>query len=119
MGWYRRFLNSAPSPLQSYSSAAATVAVAWLLRLAFDPFLGMYAPYLPFTLAIILAGRYGGRGPALAATGLSVLGSVYFLLESGYSDPVAGSKLAVILPLFAIVGIFISVLTGQLHRALQ
>jgi PAS domain S-box-containing protein len=95
-------------------SVAAALAVRWLL----DPVLQTYAPYLPFTLAVMVAGRFAGRGPALAATAGGVLCSWYFLLEPRFSFAATPAQLAS-LALFAVVGAGISLLTGQLHQALD
>jgi two-component system cell cycle sensor histidine kinase/response regulator CckA len=112
------FIVRAPSVLGRYGLAAAGVAVALGVRWLLDPVLQTYAPYLPFTLAVMVAGRFGGRGPGLVATAASVLCSWYFLLEPRFSFAATPSQLAS-LALFAVVGAGISFLTGQLHQALD
>ena len=80
--------------------------------------LGFYSPYLPFSLAVIVASRFGGRGPGLAATALSLAAVDYFFLGPRYalgvSEPFALAGLA----LFAVVGTIISFLIGQLRQSL-
>jgi PAS domain S-box-containing protein len=105
--------------LGRYGLAALSVAAALGVRWLLDPILETYAPYLPFTLAVMVAGRFGGRGPALAATAGSVLCSWYFLLEPRYSFALANSAQAFSMGLFVIVGAGISILTGQLRQALD
>ncbi len=115
-----RLAHSTPlSPARSYGAATATFALAYLLQALLAPSLGSHAFYLTFTVAIILTGRYGGRGPALAATGLSIIGSAYLLWTPPYSRAEIGHITIRALPFFSVVGICISVLTGQLHDALK
>src|SRR3974390_1887862 len=112
------FLAQQTPELWHYSLAALSVAAALGVRSLLDPVLQTYAPYLPFTLAVMVAGRFAGRGPALAATAASVLGSWYFLLDPRFSFVATPAQLGS-LALFAVVGTGISIMTGQLHRALD
>jgi len=57
-----------------YGAAALSVSVALLVRLSLFPMLGEHSPYLPFAVAVMVAARWGGRGPGFAATALSALG---------------------------------------------
>ena len=93
-----------------YAIAALAVSAAVGLRLALDPVLGAQAPYLTFFLAILVAARLGGRGPALFATALSVLSAVYFFLEPRFSFVLAHNADLVGLGLFALTGVAISFL---------
>lgn len=101
-----------------YAIAAGVVVAAAAVRLALDPMLGLYSPYLPFTLAVIVAGRFGGRGPSLAATAFSVLAVWYFFLEPRNSFLLPNLAAAGSLVLFAVVGTIISLLVGQLRQTL-
>jgi len=114
----QRFDMPGSRVLGRYGLAAAAVAAALGVRWLLDPVLQTYAPYLPFTLAVMVAGRFAGRGPGLFATAGSVLCSWYFLLEPRFSFEVTPAQLAS-LALFAAVGTGISLLTGQLHRGLE
>ena len=93
-----------------YAYAVLAVAIATGLRLALDPVLGSYSPYLPFVAAVLVVGRLGGRGPAFATTGLSCLGVWYLFLEPRFSFALAQPDAAVGLGLFTAVGIAISLL---------
>ena len=93
-----------------YGLAALAVAAATGLRLALDPILGPYSAYLPFVAAVLLLGRLGGRGPALACTGLSTLSVWYFFLEPRYSFLIAETSAAISLALFAAIGVAVSLL---------
>jgi signal transduction histidine kinase len=83
-----------------------------------DAVLSRHSPYLPFVLAVIVAARFGGRGPALAATALSVLSAWYFLVEPRFSFTISEPGAAAGLAQFAIVGCLVSLLVGRLRRAL-
>lgn len=113
-----RWLVLDPSAGLKYGVAAIAVAIALIARWALDPVLGTRAPYLPFSLAVILAARFGGRKPAFAATALSALAIVYLFLEPRYSFAVATAADGAGLALFLVVGIAISLLVGQLREAL-
>jgi two-component system, cell cycle sensor histidine kinase and response regulator CckA len=101
-----------------YGVAAAAVAVAVAIRLALEPALGPYSPYLPFALAVIVASRFGGRWPGLAATALSVATVEFFFLEPRYSFRLADPRTLLDLAMYATVGAVISILVGQLRESL-
>ena len=101
-----------------YGVAAVAVAAATAVRLALEPVLGLYSPYLPFALAVIVASRFGGRGPGLAATALSLVAVPYFFLEPRYTLWIAEPHALAGLALFAVVGTIISLLIGQLRQSL-
>jgi K+-sensing histidine kinase KdpD len=101
-----------------YGLATVLVAAALGIRLVLDPVVETYAPFLPFTLAVLMAGRFGGSGPALAATGASILAAWYFLMDPPNSFAFVNAAQPASLALFAMVGIGISLITGQLRRAL-
>jgi len=103
-GFLKRFATA------HYALAALAVAAAVGLRLAFDPVLGAQSPYLPFLAAVLVAGRLGGRGPALASTVLSCFSVRYFFLEPRYSFALPQPAAATGLGLFAMVAIAISLL---------
>jgi len=93
------------------------VALATGVRIALDPVVGLHSPYLPFVLALIVAARYGGRGPGLAATATSMLVVAYFFLEPLYSFSIAEPWAMVGLALYGVVGVAISLLVGQLRHS--
>ena len=55
-----------------YLRAVVAVAIAALVRFSFDPWLAGRAHFLFFTVAILFAAIFGGRGPAILAGLLSV-----------------------------------------------
>jgi PAS domain S-box-containing protein len=99
-----------------YGVAALAVGVALLVKLLLDPLTVQDTPFLLVVGAIIVSAWYGGLGPGLMATGLSVLATDYFFLYpegalSGFS--VEGIDVAV----FLLEGVLVSVLTSSLRSA--
>jgi two-component system sensor kinase FixL len=57
---------------RGYAIAAGAVLAAGILRMSLDPWLAGRATYLLFTAAVLAAAVLGGKGPAVAATLLSL-----------------------------------------------
>ncbi|MCW5978714.1 MAG: PAS domain S-box protein [Bryobacteraceae bacterium] len=98
--------------------ALLAVAGAAGLRQLISALLGANAPLLTFTLAVLVAGRFGGLGPGLLATFLSLVSGWFFFVHPRYSLALSDIAEAIRLPLFAVVGISISVLCGRQREAL-
>ena len=64
----RRIALVAPSPALRYGVAGIAALTAVGIRSALDPVLGPYSQFPLGSLAVIVAARFGGRGPGLAAT---------------------------------------------------
>jgi PAS domain S-box-containing protein len=99
-----------------YGVAVLAVGVAMLAKFLLDPLTAQDTPFLLVFSAIIVSAWYGGLGPGLIATGLSVLATDYFFLYprgslTGFS--VEGIDVAV----FMLEGILVSVLTSSLRSA--
>jgi PAS domain S-box-containing protein len=99
-----------------YGVAVLVVGVALLVKLLLDPLTVQDTPFLLVFGAIIVSAWYGGLGPGLMATGLSVLATDYFFLYprgtlTGFS--VEGIDVAV----FLLEGVLVSVLTSSLRSA--
>jgi PAS domain S-box-containing protein len=101
-----------------YAGAAMAALAALGVRIALDPVLGSHAPYIPFVLAIVVASRYGGRGPGLAATAISTLAVDWFYLQPRDSLAINDPNAAAGLVLFLLAGIIISLLVGRLRTFL-
>ena len=71
------------------------------------------APFVFFILAILVSSRFGGIGPGITATVLSIAVGAYVFVR-----PPVGLPEAINLSLFAVVGVAITLLNGQLRRAL-
>jgi PAS domain S-box-containing protein len=102
-----------------YGVAVIAALAALGVRSALDPVLGVHSPYLPFIIAIIIAARFGGRGPGLLCTALSTVGAWYFFVDSRYSFRIAHHEAAAGLALFLAVGVVISLLVGHLRDSLR
>jgi PAS domain S-box-containing protein len=94
--------------ITNYAFAALAVTAALGMRLALDPILGTYSPYLPYVAAILVVTRIAGHGPALAATILSCLSVWYFFLAPRYSFGLAEPTAVFGLGLFAVIAVAIS-----------
>lgn len=106
------------SAVSRYGAAVIATLAALVIRMALDPVLGEEAPYLPFTLAVIVSSRFGGRGPGLLATGLGLLSIWYFVLEPHYSFTLPRPEAAAGWALFGVVATIISFLVGQVRESL-
>ena len=105
-----------------FVSAAVLVLIAYLIRLGLDPFLGSRAPWLLFTVAIVVAaGRYGVR-PGLLAMGASlVLGMATFVGRNAWSAIPAESvaSLLVFLATGAAMLVFAAHLKASQERTMR
>ena len=108
-----------PSAGLRYAVAVIATLAALGVRLVLNPVLGVHAPYLPFTVAVIVAARFGGRGPGLACTALSALGILYFFIDPRYSFLIARHEATAGLLLFLAVASVISLLIGRLRDSLH
>ena len=91
---------------------AASLLFRYLLRDSF----GLKVPYLQFYPAIILAPWYGGLGPAVLATAISAVATMYFLLPpDGFAVAEFSDQLS--LAVFAGTGFVIGWLNHRLHLA--
>ena len=93
-----------------------SVAIGFALRVALAPFLGWTVPYITFFPAVMFAAWFGGLGPGILATILSLGAALYwaipptrFALESP-ADLVGAI-------VFVAVAVFISILNEALRRA--
>jgi PAS domain S-box-containing protein len=105
--------------LRGYVVAVAVVAAATAFEVAIAPVVGVRWPFLPFFLAVMAAGRFGGRGPALVATAGSAVAVWYALFEPRHGFNLADPVNMVGFGTFLFVGAGISLLAGQLHSALM
>src|SRR5450759_3257517 len=88
-----------------------SLATSWLLAVSFRPMLHNRAPFLPFTLGVIMASSYGGLWPGLVTTGLSFAIADYFFTEPVHKFlPVYPDDYAALV-LFLMFGISISVVS--------
>ena len=95
-----------------YSVSVLSVAAAGILTTAIEPLFQGKAPLFFFTVAAVISAAYGGVGPGLVATGLSVVIVVSFFRAEVLVLAVAHSSLI----LFAALGVGISLIMGHLHK---
>ena len=106
------------SAIRRYAIAALIAAAAVGIRLALDPILGRHSPFLTFPVAILLAARFGGRLPGLAATLLCAVGGWYFLTNPPFTFEFEDKGDAEDIAVFVISSTCISLMGGQLRESL-
>ncbi|HEY9652090.1 MAG TPA: PAS domain S-box protein, partial [Coleofasciculaceae cyanobacterium] len=105
------------SEKQRYGVAVLAVLSALLLMLWLDPWIGMKtSPFLMFFGAVIVSAWYGGTGPGLVATFVSVPISAYFFIDPQNLSELTLSD-SVRLSLFLLEGILMSSLCGALRSS--
>src|SRR4051794_4513178 len=109
--------DTSRTPVLRYVVAASAVLRATAARLALDPVLGDLFPFATLFFAVLVVAGYGGRGPALLATGLGAVVSARFLLPPRNSFLLQGAEYRSGLVLYLAVGAGISLLGGALREA--
>ena len=107
------------SALRRYGIVPFAIALATVPRW---PFWSVFEGDLAFLFlwpAMMFCAWYGGLGPGLLATLLSVFSAAFFILEPRLSLEVGRTTDMVGILVFATLGSFISVLSGRLHRSQQ
>lgn len=94
----------------------ASLAIA-VLRFALTDMLGDVAPFLPFVLAVMLSGWYGGLGPGLLATVFSAFFGVFRFTPPHATLRIEQPAELVALLLFVCSGTVISWLCEAMHAA--
>jgi PAS domain S-box-containing protein len=103
-----------PRQVYRYGAAFVSVGLALALRLSLQPLLGDRGVYLIFLPAVAATAWAGGFGPALLATGLTVLVTDWFIVpplyEFGYHSPVH----IILLATFVVTALLISAIVQRL-----
>jgi signal transduction histidine kinase len=99
-----KYMSALPSKSFRYFIAIATTAVAFTARFLLEPALGNVAPLLVFTLSVMVSAWYGGLGPGLLATALSLLLGDYFFIAESVAERIEEA-------LFLGIGVSISILS--------
>src|SRR5712691_6271367 len=104
------------SPRHRFGVACVSVVLVLVLSLALRPIVDKL-PAVPFFAAVAFSAWYGGLGPGLLSSALSVLAVDYFFIPPSYGltphDPAAVFALAII----TLVAVLISSLSANLQRA--
>ena len=98
-----------------YAVALLATVVALLVRLALNPFLGDYEPYITLFLAVALSAWYCGVGPAILSGILAVIGVRYWFIPPVHSLRVPSTPQAVGILAFLLVS-SVLVAIGEARR---
>jgi PAS domain S-box-containing protein len=99
-----------------YAFAVLVVILASLLREFLNPVLGEGVPFILFYPTVVLAAWFGGLGPGLLTTVLSVLISWYVFMRPTYSFTLSDATGLAQLLIFLLASTMISFLAESLHR---
>ena len=105
--------------MRRYVFAAGAVAASALLRLLLDPVFKDESPMLAFVVGVAVAALYGGRGPGLFATALSIVVGQYHFVGTRYTFVPTSSLEILRQVLFAFEGVVIAYLSGRLRDSLE
>jgi PAS domain-containing protein len=108
--------NGARDVLVRYAAAVCSVAAGLALRFALGDVLGATVPYITFFPAVMLAAWFGGFGPGILATALSLIAAFYFAIEPFRLDA-SNSAHVVGALVFLAFSVFISALNEALRRS--
>jgi signal transduction histidine kinase len=107
------------SVISRYGFAVVAVLVATAVRLAFNRVLGVQAPQGAFTLAVVLAAWFGGRGPGLLAAVLGALSMDWFFLEHRHSLKIPRGEEILGVTIFVATAALIALLIGGLRESFR
>jgi signal transduction histidine kinase/ActR/RegA family two-component response regulator len=93
-----------PSKSFRYFVSIAATAAAFIARFLLKSALGFVAPLLMFTFSVVVSAWYGGLGPGLLATALSLLLGDYFFIDESPAERIEEA-------IFLGIGISISILS--------
>ena len=97
--------------------SAFTVACALLPRVLLDPILAERSAFMLFTLAVMVSARFCGFVAGVIATGFSIVAGLFAFIYPLFQDRATRVAGIVETALFAVVGVGISYLAGQLRTA--
>src|SRR5258707_6175698 len=73
-----------------YAVALLATLVALLVRLALNPFLGDYVPYITLFPAVAFCAWYCGVGPSILSVVVAVMGAKYWFISPTHSLRIVG-----------------------------
>lgn len=106
------------SGLSAYGIAFAAVALAIVVRLLLDPWMGDRFPFITVFLAVPFAAWYGGKGPGLLALIAGAFGVAFFIMQPRHLMPVGQIDL-VGLVVYAVVSLASIAMFESLRRTHQ
>ena len=95
--------------------AVLLTALAAVIRFSLFGVLGDAEPYMPFTIAVMVAAAYGGWMPGLLATSLGAVAGVYFFVAPYFSLRIEEASEGLAVSQFLVAGVTISWLCEALH----
>jgi signal transduction histidine kinase len=98
-----------------YVAAVLATALTLLLRLALNPILGDFMPYVLFCPAVAFSAWYCGVGPSVLSTALALLGADYWILPPLHSLQIVNKAQVVGMVAFLCVSAAM-IAMGQAHR---
>ena len=102
-----------------YGAAIGAVGIALVLKLLLVPLVTYDEPFLLFFAAVIASAVFGGLGPGLLATFLATILDGYFFMMPYHHFALQSADQGFRLGLFAMEGIFISIIAARLKAAMQ
>ncbi len=109
-----------PRSFARYAAAVASVAVAILAKMAFEPGVGKERPlFLLFFAAVLFSGWYGGMGPGLLATGLSAAVSLFYFYTPTLAPFSHTLSQYLTISIFVLEGVVVSIYCGHSRRQRQ
>ena len=102
---------------QGYAIAALASVVVLFLRYTMMDVLGEQAHLMPFLIVVMAAAWWGGMGPGLLATALSLIGGVYYIVPPPFSMRIETVEHGLNAIIFVVIGVTISLLCEALHAA--
>ena len=90
--------------VRRYGFAVVAVLLALLLRKGLEPILGGALPFLTVWAAVVISAWYGGRGPGILASILSVIGVWYLFLSRTIGLVMVRDRTSIIT---AVIGFFV------------
>ncbi|MFZ0953254.1 MAG: histidine kinase [Candidatus Sulfotelmatobacter sp.] len=98
-----------------YAVALTATAVALLMRLAANPVLGDFAPYITLLPAVAFCAWYCGVGPSILSVVLALFGARYWFIPPVHSFHIVGTaQVAGILAFFVASGVLVAM--GEVRR---
>lgn len=108
---------AARSFIRRYAIVPLVVLCALALRLLLWPVLGPQVPFLFLWPAVMITAWYGGLGPGITATFVSVFAAEFLLLDQRHSLLAGRPETVVAAALFVVLGCIVSSLTARLRHA--
>src|SRR4051794_21322375 len=108
-------LSDPRTPGRRYTFAVAAFLLGLIARIVLSPALGPTVPYITFFPSVILSAWYGGFGPGVVTTLLSVGTAIFVFLPPTYSLSIQKFPDATAAVLFVIISTFICWLQDALR----